>query len=72
MLRKDMLLIEAFSVEGANIEAMAEVLGNFGMHCLGCALSHGETIEQAAEVHGVDPDEMLKALEEAAKTPVEE
>ncbi|MCI5790337.1 MAG: DUF1858 domain-containing protein [Clostridiales bacterium] len=46
---------------------MAEVLGNFGMHCLGCALSHGETIEQAAIAHGYDPDEMLKALNEAAK-----
>ena len=68
MLTKDMLLIEAFQTEGANIEAMAEVLGNFGMHCLGCALSHGETIEEAARVHGVDPDVMLKALNEAASS----
>lgn len=70
MLTKDMLLIEAFqkaSEEGANIEAMAEVLANFGMHCLGCALSHGETIEQAATAHGVDPDTMLNALNEAIK-----
>lgn len=66
MLRKDMLLIEAFKTEGVNIEAMAETLANFGMHCLGCALSHGETIEQAAMAHGVDPDEMLTALNEAS------
>lgn len=67
MLTKDMLLIDAFKTEGVNVEAMADVLGNFGMHCLGCALSHGETIEQAAIAHGYDPDEMLKALNEAAK-----
>lgn len=67
MLKKDMLLIEAFKTEGVNIEAMAETLANFGMHCLGCALSHGETIEQAAMAHGVDPDDMLAALNEASR-----
>ena len=67
MFNKDMLLIEAFQTEGVNIEAMAEVLSSFGMHCLGCALSHGETIDEAAAVHGIDPDVMLNALNEAAK-----
>ncbi len=71
MLTKDMLLIDAFRTEGVNVDAMAEVLADFGMHCLGCALSHGETIEQAALVHGVDPDQMLNALNEAAKKPIE-
>ena len=33
-----------------------------GMHCLGCALSSGETIEEACAVHGVDADEFLKEL----------
>lgn len=69
MITKDMLLIDAFRMEDANIEAMADVLQGMGMHCLGCMLSHGETIEQAAMVHGIDPDEMLKALNEAAQTP---
>lgn len=66
MLSKDMLLIDAFKTEGVNIEAMADTLANFGMHCLGCALSHGETIEQAAFAHGIDVDEMLTALNEAS------
>ena len=71
MITKDMLLIDAFRMEGVNIEAMADVLQSMGMHCLGCMLSHGETIEQAAMVHGIDPDEMLKALNEAAQMPKE-
>ena len=33
-----------------------------GMHCLGCALASGETVEQACAAHGIDPDEFLIAL----------
>jgi len=66
MLTKDMLLIDAFQMDGANVEAMADVLANYGMHCLGCALSHGETIAQAAKAHGKDADKMLKELNEVA------
>ena len=33
-----------------------------GMHCMGCALSSGETVEQACAVHGVDPDEFIESL----------
>lgn len=63
-ITKDMLIADA--LQQGNTEAMAEVLFEFGMHCLGCALSRGETIEQAAAVHGVSADDMVKALNEAA------
>ena len=33
-----------------------------GMHCLGCMAAHGETVEQACMVHGVDPDELCAEL----------
>ncbi len=39
-----------------------EILMSFGMHCLGCALAHGETVGEAAEVHGADLDKMLEEL----------
>ena len=39
-----------------------EILMSFGMHCLGCALAHGETVGEAAEVHGADLQEMLRQL----------
>ena len=67
MITKDMLLIDVFRMDGINVDAMADVLADFGMHCLGCALSHGETVEEAALVHGIDPDVMCNALNEAAK-----
>ncbi|MCL2630192.1 MAG: DUF1858 domain-containing protein [Firmicutes bacterium] len=65
-ITKDMLIIDA--LKQGNVEAMAEVLYGFGMHCLGCKLASGETLEQAAAVHGVDIDLMLEALNEAANS----
>lgn len=42
----------------------APVLMEIGMHCLGCPASQGETIEEAAMVHGVDADELVKKMNE--------
>lgn len=33
-----------------------------GMHCLGCPAARGETVEQACEVHGVNPDELIEKI----------
>ena len=55
-------------IEGdVNIEAVANVLTSVGMHCLGCAIAHGETFGEAAEVHNVDVNELIARLNEAAK-----
>jgi hydroxylamine reductase len=45
----------------------AEILMSVGMHCLGCAMSHGETIEEAVFVHGNDLDALLEKLNEGVK-----
>lgn len=42
----------------------AEILMSVGMHCLGCAMAHGETIEEAVFVHGTDLDALLAKLNE--------
>ena len=39
-----------------------EILMSYGVHCLGCAIAHGETVGQAAEVHGADLNAMLEEL----------
>ena len=55
-------------IEGdVNIEAVANVLTSVGMHCLGCAIAHGETVGEAAEVHNVDVNELIARLNEGAK-----
>lgn len=38
-----------------------------GMHCLGCALSSGETLEEACNVHGVDVDDFIEQLNDFVK-----
>ena len=37
----------------------APILMEIGMHCLGCPSSQMETIEEAAMVHGLDPDDLV-------------
>ena len=39
-----------------------EILMSYGMHCLGCALAHGETVGEAASVHNADLAQMLEDL----------
>lgn len=41
---------------------------SIGMHCMGCALASGETVEQACYVHEVDPDLFLEKLKEYLAT----
>ncbi|HHU91360.1 MAG TPA: DUF1858 domain-containing protein [Clostridiaceae bacterium] len=38
------------------------VLMSFGMGCVGCPSAQMETLEEAAQVHGMDINEMLDAL----------
>lgn len=40
----------------------AELLFSIGLHCLGCPSSGVETISDAAEVHGLDTDELVAQL----------
>ncbi len=41
---------------------IAPVLMGMGMHCLGCPASQGESLEEAAMVHGMDIDELMKEI----------
>jgi len=35
-----------------------------GMHCLGCPVSRGESIEEACAVHGTDAEELISSINE--------
>lgn len=43
-------------------ENLGEILQGFGMHCFSCPMSQMETLEEAAEVHGIDLNFMLDKL----------
>ena len=57
---KDMTIAQLVSID----QAIAPFLMENGMHCLGCALAHGETIEEACYVHGIDCDSLLNIINE--------
>ena len=38
------------------------VLMEVGMHCLGCPASQGESLEEAAMVHGIDADLLIAKI----------
>lgn len=38
------------------------VLTEIGMHCIGCPSARNETLEQAAEVHGMDADDLIEDI----------
>ena len=42
----------------------APIFLQFGMHCLGCPHATAERIDDACAVHGVEADELVKALNE--------
>ena len=45
----------------------AQILLSYGMHCIGCAMAHGETVGEAVSVHGKDLEELLDKLNEGVE-----
>ncbi len=57
-INKEMTIAEVLRVK----PEAATVLMSRGLHCLGCVIAQGETLEQAAEVHGIPVEELLAAI----------
>ena len=55
---KDMLIGQLITLD-PNI---APILMRAGMHCLGCPASQGESLEEAAMVHGIDADLLIAKI----------
>ncbi len=57
-ITKDMRIAELIR----NKPEAIDILLSFGLGCIGCPASQMESLEEAAMVHGLDVDELLKAL----------
>ncbi len=57
-ISKDMTIGEMLNAN-PNI---APVLMEAGMHCLGCPSAQGETLEEAAMVHGLDVAQLMEKI----------
>lgn len=55
---KDMIIADIIALDQGTIP----VLMNAGMHCIGCPSAQGESIEEAAMVHGLDADVLVADL----------
>ena len=58
MITKDMTIQSILE----HHEDIAPILMASGMHCLGCAMAHGETLEQACAVHGINVDALVQQI----------
>ncbi len=65
-ITKDMMIMDIINQD----EDIADILMSAGMHCIGCMMAHGETLEQACEVHGISADKLVELINqyEAGKT----
>lgn len=59
-VNKDMLIGEIITLDPGN----AAILMANGMHCPGCPSAQGETLEEAAMVHGMDVEVLIKDINE--------
>ena len=59
-ITKDMTIEEIISKD----VGIADILMSAGMHCLGCVMASGESLEQACMVHGIDCDALMGDINE--------
>ncbi len=57
-ITKDMIISDIINVDADLIYILLEA----GMHCVGCPSAQGETLEEAAMVHGIDADALTDIL----------
>jgi hybrid cluster-associated redox disulfide protein len=58
-ITKDMTIAQAISID----QSIIPVLLDIGMHCLGCPSAQAETLEEAAMVHGLDPEDLMDRIQ---------
>lgn len=59
-ITKEMTIAQAIAAD----QNIIPVLLDIGMHCLGCPSAQGETLEEAAYVHGLNPEELMDRIYE--------
>ena len=57
-ISKDMIIADLVKID----QNIIPILMREGMHCIGCPSAQAETLEEAAMVHGMDIDELMKKI----------
>ena len=61
---KDMLIGEIVRID----DGIVPILLGSGMHCIGCPSAQGESLEEAAMVHGLDVDDLVSDINDYLET----
>ena len=59
-INKDMMIADMLKID----PGIAAILMASGMHCIGCPSAQGETLDEAAMVHGMNADELVVNVNE--------
>ena len=59
-INKDMIIADMLKID----PGIAAILMASGMHCIGCPSAQGETLDEAAMVHGMNSDELVVNVNE--------
>ncbi len=59
-ITKDMYISDVLNLNQGTVPIFLQN----GLHCLGCAMASGESIEEACAVHGLDCDSLIDELNE--------
>jgi len=62
-ITKDMIIGDVISAFPESVEVIIE----FGIHCVGCQGAMYETLEMGCGIHGLDADELCKAINKKIK-----
>ena len=57
-ITRDMTIAQAIATNRDIIPVLLDI----GMHCLGCPSAQAETLEEAALVHGLDPEDLMERI----------
>lgn len=57
-VNKEMVIADMLRVD----PGIAPILMASGMHCIGCPSAQGESLEEAAIVHGLDANELVNTV----------
>ena len=57
-ITKDMLIGDVLDIDTGCAQYFFEI----GMHCLGCPSAQGESLAEAAFVHGINVDELMEKI----------
>ena len=57
-INKNMIIVDILRTDMGT----ADILMQAGMHCLGCVMAGGESLEQACAVHGIDADALVEDI----------